>query len=54
MTGTLTPEKILRVKERCMRLLQSNTNSIHDVAEVKGLIVSCFPGVLHGRGEFRT
>ena len=48
MTVTLTPEKILRVKERCMWLLRSSTNSIHNVAEAIGLIVSCFPGVLHG------
>ena len=42
MTVTLTPEKILRVKERCMWLLRSSTNSIHNVAEAIGLIV-CFP-----------
>ena len=48
MTVCLPTEKIFRIKERCCRLVCSATMSIQELAEVIGLLVSSFPGVLYG------
>jgi len=48
MTVTLTPEKMNCIKEKCFDLLCKVHMTIHDLAEVIGLFVSSFPGVLHG------
>ena len=48
MTVCLPTEKLFRIKERCSRLACSATMSIQELAEVIGLLVSSFPGVLYG------
>ena len=48
MTVCLPTEKVFRIKERCSRLACSATMSIQELAEVIGLQVSSFPGVLYG------
>ena len=47
MTVSLTPEKVNHIKEKCFGLLSNVNMTIHDLAEVIGLLVSSFPGVLH-------
>ena len=48
MTVNLTPEKINRINDKCFELLSEVNTTIHDLAEVIGLLVSSFPGVLYG------
>lgn len=48
MTVCLPTEKAFRIKEWCSRLIGSATMSIQELAEVIGLLVSSFPGVLYG------
>ena len=48
MTVNLTPEKINRINDKCFELLSEVNMTIHDLAEVIGLLVSSFPGVLYG------
>ena len=48
MTVSLTPEKINRINDKCFELLSEVNMTIHDLAEVIGLLVSSFPGVLYG------
>jgi len=48
MTVFLPTRKVFRIKERCSRLVCSATMSIQELAEVIGLLVSSFPGVLYG------
>ena len=48
MTVCLPTEKVFRIKEQCSRLVCSATMSIQELAEVIGLLVSSFPGVLYG------
>ena len=47
-TVSLTPEKIKRINDKCCELLSEVNMTIHDLAEVIGLLVSSFPGVLYG------
>ena len=48
ITVCLPTEKVFRIKERCSRLAYSATMYIQELAEVIGLLVSSFPGVLYG------
>ena len=48
MTVSLTPEKMNRINDKCFELLSEVNMTIHDLAEVIGLLVSIFPGVLYG------
>ena len=48
MTVSLTPKKIKRINDKCFELLSEVNMAIHDLAEVIGLFVSSFPGVLFG------
>ena len=41
-------EKINRINDKCFELLSEVNMTIHDLAEVVGLLVSSFPGVLYG------
>ena len=47
-TATLTPEKINRIYDKCFELRSEVNMTIHDLAEVIGLLVSSFPRVLYG------
>ena len=47
MTIYLTAEKVTLVQKICRTLLQRQTYSIRDVAQVIGKIVSTFSGVMH-------
>ena len=42
MTVSLTPEKIKRINDECFELLSEVNMTIHDLAEVIGLLVSNF------------
>ena len=48
MTVSLTTEKINRINNKCSELLSKVNMTIQELAEVIGLLVSSFPGVLHG------
>ena len=54
MTVCLPTEKVLRIKERCSKLLSNASISIQELAEVIGLLVSSFPGVIHGPLFYRN
>ena len=54
MTVKLTPGKIEHIKAKCGSLLRNKSCSIHDLAEVIGLMVSSFPGVLFGPLFYRN
>ena len=54
MTITLTPEKVLKVKEACATLLGQGHATIRQVACVIGKIISSFPGVMHGQLYYRA
>jgi len=48
MKVTLTPERALKLKNACQNLLDAASTCIRDVAQVLGLMVSSFPGVMYG------
>ena len=48
MKVTLTPERALKLKNACQNLLDAASACIRDVAQVLGLMVSSFPGVMYG------
>jgi hypothetical protein len=48
MTVSLTLEKIKHIKAKCLKLVSNVSITIHYLAEIIGLLVSSFPGVLHG------
>lgn len=52
MTVSLTTE-INRINHTCSELLSKVNMTIHDLAEVIGLLVSSFPGVLYGPPFYR-
>ena len=54
MTVRLTAEKVLRIKDKCSKLLRCTTVSVQNLAEVIGLLVSSFPGVIHGPLFYRN
>ena len=54
MTVSLTPEKAKKLKGVVTRLLKCNRPIIREVAQVIGLIISTFPGVMYGPLHFRT
>lgn len=54
MTVCLPTDKVFRIKERCGKLIKHVTISIQELAEVIGLLVSSFPGVLHGPLFYRN
>ena len=47
MTVCLPTDKVFHIKEWCSKLIEHVTISIQGLAEVIGLLVSSFPGVLH-------
>ena len=47
MTVSLTTEKINRINDKCSELLSKVNMTIHDLAEVIGLLPSSFPEVLY-------
>ncbi|XP_067671070.1 uncharacterized protein [Haliotis asinina] len=53
MTFSPAPSKAHSVKQACATLLNKDTCSIRDLAEVIGYIVACFPGVQYGPLHFR-
>ena len=53
MTITLTPEKVLSVKEACLSLMEGVT-TIREVARVIGKVISSFPGVMYGPLHYRS
>ena len=48
MTVSLTPEKAEKLKRAVTRLLSCNRPLIREVAQLIGLIISTFPGVMYG------
>ena len=54
MTVCLPTEEVLRIKERCSKLLSNASISIQELAEFIGLLVSSFPGVIHGPLFYRN
>ena len=53
MTVRLTKEKIERIKALVTALLQKAKPKIRDVAQVTGVLVSSFPGVMYGPLHYR-
>ncbi|XP_028407843.1 uncharacterized protein LOC114530423 [Dendronephthya gigantea] len=53
MTVSLTPEKANKLKTSVQHLLLCERPSIRKVAQVIGLIISSFPGVMYGPLHFR-
>ncbi len=53
MTVSLTSEKAKKLKSAVSCLLSCETPSIREVAQVLGLIISIFPGVMYGPLHFR-
>ena len=53
MTVSKTPEKAKKLKEAVMHLLSCSKPLIQEVAQVIGLIISTFPGVMYGPLYFR-
>ena len=47
MTVCLPTDKVFHIKEQSSKLIKHVTISIQELAEVFGLLVSSFPGVLH-------
>ena len=54
MTVRLTVVRIERVISACVKLRNKNTDSIRNVAQVIGLMVSSFPGVEYGQLFYRS
>ena len=53
MTVSLTPEKTKKLKSAVSRLLSCTSPTIREVAQVVGLIIASFPGVMYGPSHFR-
>jgi len=53
MTVSLTPEKAEKLKLAVTRLLSSGMPLIREIAQVIGLIISTFPGVMYRPLYFR-
>lgn len=53
MSVTLTDKKKAKVKKACQGLKIMKTFTIRNLAQVIGIIVSCFPGVLYGQLHYR-
>ena len=53
MTVRLTIEKAKQLKQDCMKLKQTNSPPIREVARIIGEIVSSFPGTSHGPLYYR-
>ena len=47
MAVSLTTEKINRINDKCSELLSKVNMTIHDLAEIIGLLPSSFPEVLY-------
>ena len=54
MSIRLTNEKATRVKNKCLRLMNSREVSIRELAQVIGVLVSSFPGVEYGQMHYRS
>ena len=54
MTVCLPTEKVFRIKKRYSKLIKHVAISIQELAEVIGLLMSTFPGVLHGPLFYRN
>ena len=50
----LIPEKATKAKDMCLQLFSSTFPSLQELAEVIGLIVSSFPGVMYGPLHYRA
>ena len=53
MTVSLTPEKTKKLKSAVSCLLSCTSPTIREVAQVVGLIIASFPGVMYGPLHFR-
>ena len=53
MTVSLTSEKKEKLKKVCLEMIDKSQESIRSIAKVIGKIVSSFPGVEHGRLNYR-
>ena len=53
MSVRLTDEKIKNVASACNYLLHTRVYTIIEVATVLGILVSSFPGVMHGPLHYR-
>ena len=49
----MTPEKTKKLKSAVSRLLSCTSPTIREVAQVVGLIIASFPGVMYGPLHFR-
>ena len=54
MTVQLTDSRKQKLKNACLNLVNKETCTVQNVAEVIGLIVSSFPGVEHGPLHYRS
>lgn len=53
MTVRLTPEKIMKIKEKILTILRKQHVTIQEVAELVGKLVATFPGVTYGKLFYR-
>ena len=53
MSVRLTDEKTKKVASACNYLLHTRVYTIREVATVLGILVSSFPGVMHGPPHYR-
>ena len=54
MIVRLTPEKATKLKDMCLKLFLTTFASLQEIAEVIGLIVSSFPGVMYDPLYYRA
>ena len=54
MTISLTPERVLKLKTACIKLMGKQNPSIQEVAHVVGLMVASFPGNSFGQLFYRS
>ena len=54
MTVSLTPEKASKLKSEVWCVLSCERPTIREIAQVIGLIISSFPGVMYGQLHFRV
>ena len=54
MLVRLTPEKAIKVKNICFKLISTQFPSLQEIAEVIGILVSSFPGVAYGPLYYRA
>lgn len=53
MTICLTPEKQVKLVNACQNVLSESTPSVRTVAQLLGLMISSFPGVMYGPLHYR-